>query len=187
MRALTFEYHGIAERELEAAKELAAAARVEEHRRIRLPDLKESGDIRKTGFDGLPGTYIPGRNGIFYSFAASYAEEVGATVIVGGHNQDDRDTFRDARPLFFSRLEAALKTGSSRARIELPLSRMTKVEVVRRAVEIGVPLRRTWSCHRDGRLHCWRCEGCLARTRVFREAGVVDPLGGKRRGKLLKG
>ena len=83
----------------------------------------------------MPPTYIPMRNGIFYSVAASYAEEVGADLIVGGHNKDDIKIFTDTTPAFFDALERAFRLGSPilgkrRARILLPLSEKTKAQVV---------------------------------------------------------
>lgn len=181
VRALTFEYHGIARRELEAAKEVGTRAGVLEHRFVRLPDLKEAGDIKGAKFKGLPPTYIPLRNGIFYSFAASYAEETGASEIVGGHNRDDRGVFEDVSTAFFSALEEALWAGypalrRSRTRITRPLGRKSKAQVIRLAADIGVPLGLTWSCHRDGDEHCWRCDGCISRRRSFDKAEVSDPL-----------
>ena len=181
MRALTFEFAGIASSELKAAREVAGAVGVREHRLVRLPDLKEAQDIRGGRFEGLPPTYIPMRNGIFYFFAASYAEEVRAAVVAGGHNKDDTRVFRDVSPAFFSALQKALLSGSKileaeGTRIVRPLEHMTKVQVVRKAAEIGVPLGLTWSCHRDGPTHCWECTGCLARIASFSEAGVSDPL-----------
>jgi 7-cyano-7-deazaguanine synthase len=181
VRALTFEYHGIARRELEAARAIAQAVGVNEHRFVRLPDLREAGDIRGTAFAGAPRTYIPMRNGIFYSLAASYAEEVGADLIVGGHNKGDVKTFADAAPAFFDELGRAFRVGSPilkrrRTRILLPLSTKTKVQVVRLASSLKVPLGLTWSCHREGRRHCWKCDGCRARMGAFEKADVVDPL-----------
>jgi 7-cyano-7-deazaguanine synthase len=181
VRALTFVYQGIAPREVESAKMIAARAGVLQHRIVRLPDLREAGDIPGAAFEGLPSTYIPMRNSIFYSFAASYAEEVGAVLLVGGHNRDDEEVFVDVRTVFFASLERALKAGSSilrrnRMRIGRPLKRMTKPEVVRLAGSIGVPLELTWSCHSDGREHCWKCDGCRSRRESFRRAGVTDPL-----------
>ena len=178
--ALTFEYFGVARKELEAAASLARAAGVDEHRLFRLPDLREAEDIGGSKFGGMPGTYIPGRNGIFYSIAASYAEEMGAGLVLGGHNRDDRRAFKDARPVFFRSLERALRLGSRSSRdsvrIGLPLTGMTKTSVVRLAAETGVPLALTWSCHRDGQEHCWECEGCVSREGAFKKAGVRDPL-----------
>lgn len=181
VRALTFEYHGIARRELEAAKAISQAAGINEHRIVRLPDLREAGDIRIATFVGMPPTYIPMRNGIFYSLAASYAEEVGADLIVGGHNKDDVKTFADATPAFFDGLERAFRVGSPilrkrRTRILQPLSKKTKAQVVRLASSLEVPLELTWSCHREGGSHCWECDGCRVRIAAFEEASVVDPL-----------
>jgi 7-cyano-7-deazaguanine synthase len=181
VRALTFEYHGIARRELEAARAIARAAGISEHRFVRLPDLREASDIRRASFAGMPSTFIPMRNGIFYSLAASYAEEVGADLIVGGHNNDDVRTFADAAPAFFDGLERAFRVGSPilrkrRTRILLPLSEKTKAQVVRLAYSLEVPLGLTWSCHREGGSHCWECDGCRARMAAFEKAGVVDPL-----------
>jgi len=181
VRALTFEFAGIASSELEAAKKVARAVGVTEHRLVRLPDLKEAQDIKVGRFEGMPPTYIPMRNGIFYFFAASYAEEVRAAVVAGGHNKDDSRLFRDVSPGFFSALQKAFWSGSKileaeGTRILRPLEQMTKVRVVREAVEIGVPLHLTWSCHRDGLRHCWECPGCLSRIASFKKAGVLDPL-----------
>lgn len=181
VRALTFEYNGIARREVEAARAIARAVDISEHRFVRLPDLREAGDIKGASFVGMPSTYIPVRNGIFYSLGASYAEEVGADFIVGGHNKDDAKTFPDAAPAFFVGLETVLRVGSPilrkrRTRILLPLSEKTKVQVVRLAAASGVPLGLTWSCHREGRSHCWECDGCRARITAFERADVIDPL-----------
>lgn len=180
-RAITFVYHGIADGELRAAKALAEATGVAEHRLVRLPDLKEAADIQGRRFEGLPPTYIPLRNAIFYSLAASYAEEAAADLIIGGHNKDDLETFRDTSTSFFEELESAIWAGSKilaekRIRILRPLRSRTKPQVIRLAKSIGVPLQMTWSCHRDGREHCWKCDGCLGRERSFLRARVPDPL-----------
>ena len=129
----------------------------------------------------MPPTYIPMRNGIFYSLAASYAEEVGADLIVGGHNKDDAKTFADAVPAFFNALGRAFRTGSPilrkrRTRIILPLSEKTKAQVVKLASSLDVPLGLTWSCHRETNRHCWQCDGCRARMSAFEKAGIADPL-----------
>ncbi len=181
VRAVTFLYHGVARGEVEASKAIAAKAGVEEHRFVRLPDIKEAADIGSRRFAGLPRTYIPMRNSIFYSVAAGIAEEVGADLIVGGHNRDDRKIFVDAGPRFFGRLNQAMWAGSKillskRTKIVLPLASKSKVEVVKLADSLGVPLGLTWSCHRSGTTHCWKCEGCTSRMNAFENAGVPDPL-----------
>ena len=183
VRALTFEYMGIARSELAAAKAVASRAGVLEHRIVRLPDLREAADIPGFRHYGLPPTYIPLRNSIFYAFAASYAEETGAASIVGGHNEDDTEVFADVSAEFFSSLQRAFWNGSqvlrkNKLRIARPLKRLRKPAVIRLAASLGVPFELTWSCHRDSKVHCWRCDGCLSRVRCFREAGIVDPLAG---------
>ena len=129
----------------------------------------------------MPPTYIPMRNCVFYSLAASYAEEVGADLIVGGHNKDDVKTFADAAPAFFDALERAFRAGSPilrkrQTRVILPLSEKTKAQVIRLASSLEVPLELTWSCHERGGSHCWKCGGCRARMTAFERAGIVDPL-----------
>jgi 7-cyano-7-deazaguanine synthase len=183
VRALSFEFKGIAASELESARAIAGRAGVVEHRVVRLPDLMEAGDMPGFKLRGRPPTYIPLRNSIFYSLAASYAEETGAGSIVGGHNKDDEKVFADVSSQFFTPLQAALRVASpvlrrNRLRIVRPLKNLTKPEVIRLAASFGVPLELTWSCHRSSREHCWRCEGCLSRRRAFMEAGVPDPLAG---------
>jgi 7-cyano-7-deazaguanine synthase len=180
LRALTFEFGGIAARELSAARAVARAAGVKQ-RVVRLPDLKEASDIGDSKFPGLPPTYIPMRNAVFYSLAASYAEEVRADCIVGGHNKDDLKVFRDVGPRFFANLEKSFWAGSKilnekRTRILRPLRAKSKPEVILLASSSGVPLQLTWSCQRDGESHCWRCEGCRDRSRSFATAGIPDPL-----------
>jgi len=153
---------------------------VAEHRFVRLPDVREASDMGRA-FRGLPPTYIPLRNAMFYSAAAAFAEETGAGAVFGGHNRDDLGVFPDAGPEFFGQLEKAFRAGSaalrsSRFRILRPLESKTKVQVIRLASRLGVPLELTWSCHREGRAPCWRCEGCRGRTEAFRRAAVPDPL-----------
>ena len=152
-----------------------------EHRFVRLPDLREAADISGASFGGLPPTYIPLRNSVFYSFAASYAEETRASALVGGHNRDDTLVFADVSSAFFASLEKAFRAGypilrTRRLRILRPLRHMRKHQVVRLASSMEVPLGLTWSCHRSGEEHCWECAGCLARSASFSKAGVEDPL-----------
>lgn len=147
--------------------------------------MKEAGDMEGTEFRGLPPTYIPMRNSIFYSFAAAYAEEAGASYLVGGHNRDDSGVFADVSRPFFDRLEEAFRTGSrtlrrNRLEIRRPLERLGKPAVIKLASEMRVPLELTWSCHRDGESHCWECPGCRSRREAFKKAGVTDPLFGRR-------
>jgi 7-cyano-7-deazaguanine synthase len=181
-RALTLRIHATAEGELKAARTIAKAAAVVEHRFVSIPQLRELADMRPAReLEGLPATFIPMKNATYYSLAASFAEETGSSCIVGGHNRDDMRLFEDTSDEFFFHLQKALREGSSRLRqrrlkIWRPLSAMPKFRVIQEAAKLGVPLELTWSCHRLGRTHCWECEGCIARERSFLRAGVTDPL-----------
>ncbi len=181
-RALTVKFHRMAESELKAANAIAQGAMVEEHRIVEIPQLEEIGDLDVgRRFRGLPPTYIPMRNSIFYSLGASFAEEVGANYIIGGHNREDMQVFMDTTPAFFESFQKAIWAGSrllrkKRTAILRPLQLKSKAEVVSFGARLGVPFERTWSCYREGTEHCWKCEGCKKRTDAFTRAGVKDPI-----------
>ena len=125
------------------------------------------------------------KNAIYYSLAAAFAEEKGAGCIIGGHNGDDRRLFEDTSEEFFASLQRTFLASSPRLRrrglkILRPLKDMAKPEVVALAARMGVPLELTWSCHRAGELHCWKCDGCKLRIEAFEAAGVGDPLMSKK-------
>jgi 7-cyano-7-deazaguanine synthase len=172
---------------LRAARLLGRRVGVLEHRFVRIPELREAGDI--TGSKALskkavPPTYIPMKNAIYYSLAAAYAEEKGSDCIIGGQNGDDRRLFDDTSEEFFASLQRTMLTFSPRLRknglkILRPLKDKSKPEVVALAAGMGVPLELTWSCHRSGEEHCWRCDGCKGRMEAFEAAGVEDPLSKK--------
>ena len=188
-RALTFSYKGIARGEIMAARRVCATENLVEHRFVNLPDVRESGDIPGGRFEGLPPTYIPMRNAIYYSLASAYAEEVGADLIVGGHNRDDPLVFPDSGAKFFKAFERMVWAGSPilerrGTRIVRPLKARTKARVVRLGHSLKVPFELTWSCHRDGSGPCWTCDGCRGRSEAFYRAGVVDPLRTSRAGKI---
>ncbi|MDH7480467.1 MAG: 7-cyano-7-deazaguanine synthase QueC [Armatimonadota bacterium] len=130
----------------------------------------------------IPITYVPARNTIFLSFALSYAEVVGADTIVIGVNQLDYSGYPDCREDYLRKFEEmanlATKAGREghRFRIYAPLLHMTKGEIIRRGVELGVDYSLTWSCYLGQEKPCGRCDSCLLRAEGFREAGVNDPL-----------
>ncbi len=182
----------MAEGEVRAATRLADAAGVKEHRFFPMPELRELGDIRAPGrLSAMPPTFIPMKNSIYYSVAAAFAEEVGASRVVGGHNLDDGELFEDTSDRFFASMQKAIRTASVRLReqdfrIWRPLRRMRKAEVVALAASLDVPLEMTWSCHRERSTHCWECEGCVQRERSFRQAGIDDPLRARKDRKGIK-
>jgi 7-cyano-7-deazaguanine synthase len=131
---------------------------------------------------GIPATYVPGRNLIFLSLAAAHAEVVGASFIYFGANILDYSGYPDCRPGFIHAFEAAVNEGT-RAGVEgkalqvrAPLLMLSKAEIIRKGVELAVPLELTHSCYDpvDGKA-CGRCDSCVIRREGFAKAGVVDP------------
>ncbi|HCI45589.1 MAG TPA: 7-cyano-7-deazaguanine synthase QueC [Candidatus Omnitrophica bacterium] len=138
---------------------------------------------RKTIDPGeIPVTYVPGRNIIFLSFAASFAEAAGARAIFIGANALDYSGYPDCRPEFFRAFQQALDRGlkagvqGKRIRIYAPLLRKTKAQIIKLGLKLKVPYARTWSCYKGGRRPCGTCDSCLLRRRGFEEAGAADPL-----------
>jgi 7-cyano-7-deazaguanine synthase len=195
--ALSFRYgqrHGI---ELEAAARVAAAVGVAEHAVVDI-DLRRFGGSALTadiavpkGRDagamaaGIPITYVPARNTVFLSFALAWAETLGASDIFIGVNALDYSGYPDCRPEYIAAFEhlANLATrtgveGGQRFRIHAPLIHMSKAEIIRRGLALGVDYALTSSCYDPGAMGCpcGQCDSCLLRAKGFDEAGVADPL-----------
>jgi 7-cyano-7-deazaguanine synthase len=194
--ALTFAYGQRHAVEVERARRVCASLGVTAHRVVPL-DLRWMGGSALTADlevpkdrplddigTGIPITYVPARNTIFLSIALGFAETLGAADIFLGVNALDYSGYPDCRPEYLASFEelANLATkasteGGTRLRIHAPLLRMTKAEIVRRAVELGVDLSLTHSCYDplpDDR-PCGRCDSCRLRTKGFAEAGLDDP------------
>lgn len=194
---LSFDYgqrHAI---ELQAAARVAKQLGASEHRIAKL-DLRVFGgsaltadiDVPKhRGFEhmasGIPVTYVPARNTIFLSFALAYAEVIGAADIFIGVNAIDYSGYPDCRPEFIRAFEGvanlatrAAVEGRTRVAIHTPLISMTKADIVRAAVALGVDLSLTHSCYDPGPggTPCGSCDSCILRQKGFAEAGVNDPL-----------
>jgi 7-cyano-7-deazaguanine synthase len=192
--ALTIHYGQRHAREVEAARAVARALGVERHLELEV-DLRKIGGSsltsdtpvpheRDLSADGIPSTYVPARNTIFLSIALGWAEAVGAHDIVIGVNALDYSGYPDCRPEFiaaFERLaELATREGveGGRFRIHAPLITLSKAEIIRRGLELGLDYGLTHSCYDpspDGR-PCGTCDSCVLRARGFREAGIADPL-----------
>jgi 7-cyano-7-deazaguanine synthase len=131
----------------------------------------------------VPVTYVPGRNLIFLSLAAAYAETLGASILYFGANVIDYAGYPDCRPGFVKAVETALHEGTKAGmqgkgiEIRTPLLRMTKAEIIRLGLTLNVPFHLTHSCYDPtGPIACGQCDSCLIRKRGFAEAGVVDPI-----------
>jgi 7-cyano-7-deazaguanine synthase len=134
---------------------------------------------------GIPVTYVPARNTIFLAIALAWAEVLQAFDIFIGVNAIDYSGYPDCRPEFITAFErlAGLATkagveGAGRFRIHTPLIQLTKADIIRRGLELGVNYALTHSCYdpdEQGR-PCGRCDSCLLRAKGFAEAGVPDPI-----------
>jgi 7-cyano-7-deazaguanine synthase len=143
-------------------------------RRKRLPELP----LSRIGKEGVPSTYVPGRNTIFAALGMSLADAVGAEAVILGANALDCSAYPDCTPGFYAALQRVARQGTRRKglRILTPLMRMDKAAIVREALRLKVPLDRTWSCYRGGRRPCGRCDSCKLRANGFALAGARDPV-----------
>lgn len=181
--------HGI---ELEAARRVAASIGAARHV-IHSLDLRVFGasaltadiDVPKDalGAAGIPVTYVPARNTIFLSLALGFAEAIGATEIWLGVNALDFSGYPDCRPEFIDAFQKVIDSGTrsgverGEPKIVAPLLHLTKGEIIRRGVALGVDYAITHSCYdpAPGGAACGHCDSCLLRRRGFEEAGVADP------------
>jgi 7-cyano-7-deazaguanine synthase len=192
--ALTVLYGQRHQREIESARAVARALGVAGH--LELPiDLRAIGGSslttdaavprdRDLDAPDIPSTYVPARNTIFLSLALAWAEVLEAFDIVMGVNALDYSGYPDCRPEFIAAFER-LATLATRAgveggtfRVHTPLISLTKADIIRRGVALGLDYGLTHSCYDptpDGR-PCHRCDSCVLRAKGFAEAGVPDPL-----------
>jgi 7-cyano-7-deazaguanine synthase len=127
----------------------------------------------------IPITYVPARNTIFLSYALAWAEVLECDNVFIGVNALDYSGYPDCRPEFIESFQQTARLGTKRAKftIHAPLVHLTKAQIIRRGVELGVDYAMTHSCYdpdAQGRA-CGRCDSCLLRKKGFAEAGVADP------------
>jgi 7-cyano-7-deazaguanine synthase len=195
--AMTFRYGQRHQLEVNLATKIAERAQVAVHHIVDI-DLREFGgsaltaeiDVPKhdsvAGIDrGIPITYVPARNTIFLSYALAWAEVLGANDIFIGVNAVDYSGYPDCRPAFIEAFEkmAQLATragveGTQKISIRAPLIAMTKGQIIRTGMQLGVDYSLTNSCYDPaaGVAPCGACDSCLLRGKGFEEAGVADPL-----------
>jgi 7-cyano-7-deazaguanine synthase len=196
LHALTIRYGQRHAREIEAARAVASNLKVVRHIELDV-DLSAFGGSSLTSaepvpkdrdLDGveIPSTYVPARNTVFLSLALAWAEVLGASDIFIGVNALDYSGYPDCRPEYIAAFEqlASLATArgvhGERFRIHAPLQHMTKAEIIRRGVALGLDYGLTHSCYDpapDGG-PCGRCDSCVLRAAGFAQAGVSDPLSG---------
>src|SRR5580693_3253011 len=170
------DFYGVSERlliRLDSFAQIGGSALTDQ--RITVPESEET-----VGPDaGIPITYVPFRNAHFLSAAVSWAEVIGANAIFIGAVAEDSSGYPDCRPEYYQAFENVIREGTrpeTRIEIATPVIAMRKSEIVRRGVELGAPLERTWSCYQFDDEACGVCDSCRLRLRAFEEARVSDPI-----------
>ncbi|NKB31919.1 MAG: 7-cyano-7-deazaguanine synthase QueC [Pseudomonadales bacterium] len=189
--ALSFDYGQRSNSELNAAKKIAQTTQVEEHKIIEL-NIGELGgsaltdeaiEVPEEESAGIPVTYVPARNTVFLSYALAWAEVLEAKSIYIGVNALDYSGYPDCRPAFIAAFQnlvnLATKTGveGREIRIETPLIDLSKAEIIKSGLRLGVDYSNTISCYqanKQGRA-CGKCDSCRFRKKGFSDAGVEDP------------
>jgi len=195
--ALSFRYGQRHQIEIESAARVAQALQVTEHLVLDI-DLRRFGGSALTGDlavpkdrgleqmeEGIPVTYVPARNTVFLSCALAWAEVLEASDIFIGVNALDYSGYPDCRPEYIAAYErmANLATklgieGHRSIEIHAPLIQLTKAQIIRKGLGLGLDYALTCSCYdpsADGR-PCRRCDACRLRAKGFAEAGAADPL-----------
>jgi 7-cyano-7-deazaguanine synthase len=194
LNALTIHYGQRHAREVEAARAIARALGVARHQELTV-DLRGIGgssltsdlDVprdRDPSAPGIPSTYVPARNTIFLALALGWAEVLDVRDLFIGVNALDYSGYPDCRPEFIHAFESlasvATRAGveGARFRVHTPLIRLSKAEIIRTGVALGLDYGLSHSCYDPdaaGR-PCQRCDSCVLRAKGFREAGIVDPV-----------
>jgi len=186
---LTVNYNQKARKEIEASKKIAKFLKCEKHlilnfdfswvksaltkRKIKIPEKTKN---------KIPPTYVPARNTILLSIALAYAETIDAEVIFIGVNSVDYSGYPDCRPIFIKNFQKLVDVATKKTveggkiKIEAPLLNFSKGEIVKKGIELGLDFSITWSCYRNTKKPCGKCDSCRLREIGFREAGIPDPL-----------
>jgi len=193
--AISFRYGQGHQIELEAARRIAASVKVKAHLMLDVDltaiggsaltaniEVPKERDIEKMAAE-IPVTYVPGRNIIFLSLALAWAEVLEAGDIFIGANAIDFSGYPDCRPQFLAAFEKMANLGTkagiegNKISIHAPLIKLTKAQIIKKGVELGVDYSLTLSCYdpaADGKA-CGECDSCLLRKKGFQAAGIADP------------
>ena len=198
LSALTVDYGQRHRREIESARWVATALGVRERLELAI-DLRGIGGSSLTSDDpvptnrdvtapDIPSTYVPARNTILLSLALAWAEALDVHDIVIGVNALDYSGYPDCRPEFIAAFESLARKATragvegARFKVHTPLVQLSKAEIIRRGVSLGLDYALTHSCYAppDDRPACGVCDSCVLRAKGFAEAGIADPLFGSR-------
>jgi len=176
-------------KELECFNSICDALHVENRYILDLDFFKQLGasaltdksiDVPTTGIeDGVPITYVPFRNGIFLSMSAAVAEKEGASAISIGVVEEDSSGYPDCRESYIKSMQESINLGTkdeTNIEIKMPLVALKKSQIVKKAIDLEVPLHLTWSCYKDEDEACGVCDSCRLRLNGFKLAGVTDPI-----------
>jgi 7-cyano-7-deazaguanine synthase len=192
IHALSFNYGQRHMKELASARAISSAVHATEHIIFDI-DLKKFGgsslvdrsittpdhpleDIGKS----IPTTYVPARNTVFLSIALAYAEALDADAIFIGVTATDYAGYPDCRPQYIEAFQKMADLATKRGvegksiKINTPLLHLSKADIIKKGLELGAPLEKTWSCYSGGDKACGRCDSCLLRLKGFNEAGTRD-------------
>jgi 7-cyano-7-deazaguanine synthase len=189
--ALTFNYGQKNSEEVKRAKAIARRANVPiKAVRLKLPwkgssltdralSIPVNRAIKKI-ISGVPSTYVPARNSMFLSIAASYAESIDAGAIFIGAHSDDSGGYPDCRIDFLKAFAKAIRFGTragikGKISVKFPLIMKNKSGIIKQGISLGAPLELTRSCYKSGDRPCGECDSCILRAKGFREAGIKDP------------
>jgi len=188
---LSFDYGQKAHAELDAAKRCSQLLGAREHKVVEL-DLRTIGgsaltddsiDVPEELTSGIPVTYVPARNTVFLSIALGWAEVLDAQDIFIGVNAVDYSGYPDCRPEYIEAFETMANLATKVAvegqklRVNNPLINLTKADIIRQGIEVGVDYAMTVSCYQatETGLACGKCDSCRLRKQGFEQAGIVDP------------
>ena len=190
--ALSVSYGQKHDKEIEAAKKIAAHYGVEQKfldlslifKDSESSLIKTSGEAIPEGSyeeqkkEGQVSTYVPFRNGLFLASAASIAQANGCSVVIYGAHADDAAgaAYPDCTPEFNDTMNKSIWEGTGHeVRIEAPFVNMTKAQIVKKGLDLKVPYEYTWSCYEGGETPCGVCATCIDRAKAFEENGAEDP------------
>ena len=140
------------------------------------PDTEDLDDIEKS-LETAKAVWVPARNMVFLSIAASFAENYDFDLITTGLDEEEAVTFPDNSKEFIDLFNRAMEYGTlNKPTIHAPLAELSKTDIVKFGVEIDAPMKYSWSCYHAGAKPCGECESCKRRARAFLSAGVEDIL-----------
>ena len=187
VHAVTFDYHQKHKNEIACAKKTCKKLQVP-HKIIDISVMNElapscltrdAWEVPEGNYaeESMKQTVVPNRNMVFLSLAASYAIGIGATHLFYAAHAGDHAIYPDCRPAFVSAMATAFHLCDWNGLVlDVPYLYLTKADIVKRGIPLGVDFYLTWTCYKGGKRSCGKCGSCDERLAAFKEAGATDPL-----------